>query len=73
MSLQRTVKIEFKDYRQRTNLVNDENGDRLAGSHHILDKWKNFSQLLNVFMISDARQTEIQLSHSYLSQVLLRA
>jgi hypothetical protein len=40
--------------------VKDENGDLLADSHNILSRWMNyFSQLLNVHIISDARQTEI--------------
>jgi hypothetical protein len=35
--------------RRVANLVQDENGDLLAGSHNILNRWKNyFSQLLNV-------------------------
>jgi hypothetical protein len=40
--------------------VKDENGDILAESHDILNRWKNyFCQLLNVHDISDVRQTEI--------------
>jgi hypothetical protein len=40
--------------------VKDENGDLLADSHNILNKWKNyFSSLLNVHRISDVRQIEI--------------
>jgi hypothetical protein len=40
--------------------VKDDNGDGLANSHNILNRWKNFfSQLLNVHIISDARQIEI--------------
>jgi hypothetical protein len=40
--------------------VKDENGDLLADSHNILNKWKNyFSQLLNVHRVSDIRQIEI--------------
>jgi hypothetical protein len=39
------------------NLVKDENGDLLADSHNILNRWKNsFSQLLNVHNVSDVRQ-----------------
>jgi hypothetical protein len=39
---------EFKrGYQPRNNLVKDENGDLLADSHNILNRWKNyFSQLL---------------------------
>jgi predicted metal-dependent hydrolase len=38
---------EFKrDYQLRNNLVKDENGDLLAASQNILNRWKNyFSQL----------------------------
>jgi hypothetical protein len=40
--------------------VEDENGDLLAHSHNILNRWKNyFSQLLNVHKVTDVRQTEI--------------
>jgi hypothetical protein len=37
-----------------------ENGDLLADSHNILNRWKNyFCQLLNVHRVSDVRQREI--------------
>jgi hypothetical protein len=41
---------EFKrGYQPRSNLVKNENGDLLADSHNILNRWKNYcSQLLNV-------------------------
>jgi hypothetical protein len=39
--------------------VKDENGDLLVESHNILNRWKNyFSQLLNVYNVSDVRQRE---------------
>jgi hypothetical protein len=43
----------------------DENSDRLADSHNILNRWKNyFSQLLNVHNVIDVRQIEyIRLNH----------
>jgi hypothetical protein len=48
------------DYQPRSNLFNDENGDLLADSNIILNRWKSyFSQLLNVHNISDVRQIEI--------------
>ncbi|PNF43921.1 hypothetical protein B7P43_G02818 [Cryptotermes secundus] len=52
---------DFKRVSQpSSNLVKDENGDLLADSHNILNRWKNyFSQLLNVHRVSDVRQTEI--------------
>jgi hypothetical protein len=41
-------------------MVKDENGDLLADSHNILNRWKNyFCQLLNVHGVNDVRQTEI--------------
>jgi hypothetical protein len=40
--------------------VKDENGDLLADSHNILNRWKNYSsQLLNVYNVSDVRQIEV--------------
>jgi hypothetical protein len=40
--------------------VKAENGDMLADSHSILNRWKNyFSQLFNVHRASDVRQIEI--------------
>jgi hypothetical protein len=40
--------------------VNDENGDLLADSRNILNRWKNyFSKLLSVHRISGVRQIEI--------------
>jgi hypothetical protein len=40
--------------------VKYEDGDFLADSHSILNRWKNyFSQLLNVHNISDVRQIEV--------------
>jgi hypothetical protein len=58
---------EFKrGYQPRNNLVKDENGDLLAGSRNILNRWKNyFSQLLNVHNVSDVTQIEkyIRLNH----------
>jgi hypothetical protein len=53
--------IGFKrGYQPRNNLVKDENGDLLADSYNILNRWKNyFSQLLNVHNVSDVRQIEV--------------
>jgi hypothetical protein len=49
-----------RGYQPRNNLMKDENGDLLADSRNILNKWKNyFSQLLNVHNISDVRQIEV--------------
>jgi hypothetical protein len=41
--------------------VKDDNGDLLADSHNILNRWKNYlSQLLNVHNVSDVRQIEVR-------------
>jgi hypothetical protein len=49
-----------RSYKSRNNLVKDENGDLLADSHNILNRWKNyFSQLLNMHNVSDVRQIEV--------------
>jgi hypothetical protein len=52
---------EFKrGYQPRTTLVKDDNGDLLADSNTIVNRWKSyFSQLLNIHNISDDRQIEI--------------
>jgi hypothetical protein len=43
----------------RNNLVKDENGDMLADFHNILNRWKKYSQLLNVHKVRDVRQIEV--------------
>jgi len=45
-----------KGYQPRTNVVRDEKGDLVTGSHGILARWKNYcSQLLNVHGVNDDR------------------
>jgi hypothetical protein len=40
--------------------VKNENGDLLADSNNIWNRWNNyFSQLLNIHRVSDVRQIEI--------------
>jgi hypothetical protein len=40
--------------------VKDENGDLLADSHNILNRWRNYIfRLLNVHNVSDVRQIEV--------------
>jgi hypothetical protein len=39
--------------------VKDENGDLLTDFRSILNRWKYYSQLLNVHRVSDVRQIEI--------------
>jgi hypothetical protein len=44
----------------RNNLIKNEDGELLADSHNIVNRWKNyFSQLLNVNIASDVRQIEV--------------
>jgi hypothetical protein len=52
---------EFKrGYQFRNNLAEDKNGDMLAESHNILNRWKNyFSHLLNVHNVSNVKQVEV--------------
>jgi hypothetical protein len=58
--LYRGINEYKKGYQLRSNLVRDQNGDLLAESHNILNRWKNYiSQLLNVCRVSDVRQIEI--------------
>jgi hypothetical protein len=41
-------------------LVKDKNGDLLADSHNILNRWRNyFSHLMNIHRVSNVRQIEI--------------
>ncbi|KAJ4448136.1 hypothetical protein ANN_10148 [Periplaneta americana] len=53
---------EFKnEYQARVNVIKDENGDLLAVSHSILNRWKNYSgQLLNVHRPNRNDRDEIQ-------------
>jgi hypothetical protein len=58
--LYRGINLLKKGYQPRSNSVKDENGDLLADSHNILNRWKKyFSQLLNVRRVSHVRQIEI--------------
>jgi hypothetical protein len=41
--LQRAINKFKRSYQPRSNLVKDENGDLLADSHNILNRWKNYS------------------------------
>jgi hypothetical protein len=47
----------------RNDFLKDENGDLFAGSHNILNMWKEyFSKLLNVHNVSDVRQIEVHMA-----------
>jgi hypothetical protein len=52
----------------KNNLVKDEYGDLLADSHSILRRCKNyFSQLMNMYNVSDARQIVIHTAEPVVS------
>jgi hypothetical protein len=52
-----------RGYQPRNNLVKNENGNLLADSHKIVNRWKNyFSQLLNVHSVRDVRQIEVHMA-----------
>jgi hypothetical protein len=58
--LYRGINEYKRGHQPRNNLVKDENGDLLADSHNILDRWMiHFSLLLNAHNISDVRQIEV--------------
>jgi hypothetical protein len=45
------------------NLVKYENGDVLADSQKVLNRWKNyFSQLLNLHSVGDVKQMEVHMA-----------
>jgi hypothetical protein len=55
-------------YQPRNNLVKDENGELLADTNDILNRWqKYFSQLWNVHNISVVRQREMNTAESLVS------
>jgi hypothetical protein len=52
--------LDQRGYEPRSNLVKDENGDLLADSNTIVNRWKSyFFQLLNVHDVREVRQIEI--------------
>jgi len=58
-----------KGYQSRTNIVKDEKGDLVADSHSILARWRNhFSQLLNIHVVDDVRQTELHTAEPLLPE-----
>jgi hypothetical protein len=57
--LYRGINEFMRGYQSRSDLMKDENGDLLADSHNILNRWKYFYQLFNVRRHNDIRQTEI--------------
>ncbi|KAJ4448564.1 hypothetical protein ANN_10582 [Periplaneta americana] len=63
---------EFKNgYQSRVNVIKDENGDLLADSSSILNRWKNyFAQLLNVHRPNrnDRDDIEIQTAEPFIPE-----
>ncbi|KAJ4427253.1 hypothetical protein ANN_24871 [Periplaneta americana] len=66
---------EFKNgYQPRLNVIKDENGDLLADSPSILNRWKNyFAQLLNVHRPNrnDRDEIEIQTAEPFIPEPTL--
>jgi hypothetical protein len=49
-----------KRYQPRINIIKDENGNLLADSQNVLNRWKNFfNQVLNVHGVHNVRQKDI--------------
>jgi hypothetical protein len=53
---------EFKKgYQPRINIIKDENGNLIADSQSVLNRWKNFfNQVLNVCGVHSVRQKDMQ-------------
>jgi hypothetical protein len=52
---------EFKKgYQPRINIIKDENSNLLADPRSVLNRWKNFNQMLNIHGVHNARQKDIQ-------------
>jgi hypothetical protein len=62
-SKNKKIRYLYRGYQLRNNIAKDENGDLLADSNNILNRWKNyFSQLLDVHNTSDVRQIEVHMA-----------
>jgi hypothetical protein len=58
--LYRDISYFKKGYQPGTNIGKDEKGDKVANSHSVLVRWRNFfSQMLNVRGVNVFRQTAI--------------
>jgi hypothetical protein len=55
---------EFKKgYQPRINIVKDENGNLIADTQNVLNRWKNFfNQVLNVHGVHDVRQMDTHMA-----------
>jgi hypothetical protein len=59
-NLYRGINEFKKGYQPRINIIKDENGNLLADSQNVLNRWKNFfNQVLNVNGVHDVRQKDI--------------
>ena len=55
------IRRERKGFQARTNIIRNGNGDMIADSRSILDRWKNyFDQLLNVHVEQDIEDEVLQ-------------
>jgi hypothetical protein len=57
--LRRGINKFKKDYQHNTKLIYDGKINLLADSHNILNRWKNFFQLLTAHRVSNVRQITI--------------
>jgi hypothetical protein len=55
---------EFKKgYQPRINIIKDENGNLIADSQNVLNRWKNFfNQVLNIHGVHDVKQMDIHMA-----------
>jgi hypothetical protein len=60
----------MKGYELGTNVAKDENGDLVADSHSVLNRWKSyFCHLLTVHGVNDFREAELHTAGTLLSEV----
>jgi hypothetical protein len=66
--LYRSINESERGYQSNSNLMKHENGDLLADSHNIFNRWENYySQLVTVHSVSDVRQIEIHAATPFVS------
>jgi hypothetical protein len=53
----------------RINIIKDENGNLIADSQNVLNRWKNFfNQVLNIHGVHDVRQMDIHMAEPLVSE-----
>jgi hypothetical protein len=58
-----------KGYQPIINIIKDENGNLIADTHNVLNRWKNFfNQVLNVHGVHDIRQMDIHTAEPLLPE-----